>query len=216
MQNIKGILFDMDGVLADSEPVILKAAILALKEYGVNAEKKDFIPFIGAGEDKFVGGVAEFHNVKYKKEMKERAYDIFDEIVESELVKYEKIPETLNTLKRSGNKLALCTSADLRKVKSLLPVIGLPFTIFDIILSGNDIKNKKPDPEIFNTACMKLNLKNENCVVIEDAINGIKAAKAAKCKVIAVTTSFKEEVLKNYNPDAIVDKTFKIIDYINK
>lgn len=215
MKNITGVLFDMDGVLADSEPVILKAAMLALKEFGVNADKKDFIPFIGAGEDKFVGGVAELHGVPYRKEMKERAYDIFDLIVAEEIVRYEKISETLRLLKQTL-KLALCTSADLRKAKSLLPVIGLSFDTFDVVLSGNDITNKKPNPEIFLTACKKLKLSPQNCVVIEDAINGIKAAKAAGCKVIAVTTSFDKETLNNYNPDAIVDKTYKIAEIINK
>ena len=64
---IKAIIFDMDGVLLDSEPAMKKSAILALKEFGVEAKEEDFIPFTGAGEDRFVGGVAELHGVPYKK-----------------------------------------------------------------------------------------------------------------------------------------------------
>lgn len=65
-----GIIFDMDGVLVDSEPVIRMAAIRGLKEYGVFAKPEDFDPFVGAGEDRFVGGVSEKYGVPYVPEMK--------------------------------------------------------------------------------------------------------------------------------------------------
>ena len=61
----RAILFDMDGVLVDSEPVILKSAIQGLREYGVEAVPSDFTEFVGAGEDRFVGGVAEKHGAVF-------------------------------------------------------------------------------------------------------------------------------------------------------
>ena len=69
------VLFDMDGVLVDSEPIINAAAIRALAEFGIQAKPQDFEPFVGAGEDRYVGGVAELHGKTYLLEMKRRTYD---------------------------------------------------------------------------------------------------------------------------------------------
>ena len=69
------VLFDMDGVLVDSEPIINAAAIRALAEFGITARPEDFQPFVGAGEDRYVGGVAELHGQTYVPEMKHRTYD---------------------------------------------------------------------------------------------------------------------------------------------
>lgn len=57
------VIFDMDGVLVDTEPVINKAAILGLREYGLDAKPEDFVPFIGRGETKYIGGVAEIYGL---------------------------------------------------------------------------------------------------------------------------------------------------------
>ena len=69
------VIFDMDGVLVDSEPIINAAAIRALAEFGIEARPEDFEPFVGAGEDRYVGGVAELHGKAYVLEMKHRTYD---------------------------------------------------------------------------------------------------------------------------------------------
>ena len=73
------VIFDMDGVLVDSEPIIRAAAIRALAEFGIAARPEDFEPFVGAGEDRFVGGVAELHGAKFVPEMKRRTYDWYFE-----------------------------------------------------------------------------------------------------------------------------------------
>jgi cytidine deaminase len=75
----------MDGVLVDSEPVILAAAIACLTEYGLRVKPEDFVPYIGAGEDRFIGGVAEKYGLIYRKEMKERVYQIYQEIAPKKL-----------------------------------------------------------------------------------------------------------------------------------
>jgi beta-phosphoglucomutase len=72
---ITAIIFDMDGVLVDSEPIICAAAIHALAEFGIQANPEDFEPFVGAGEDRYVGGVAEKYGKTYVLEMKHRTYD---------------------------------------------------------------------------------------------------------------------------------------------
>ena len=77
------VLFDMDGVLVDSEPIINAAAIRALAEFGIQARPEDFEPFVGAGEDRYVGGVAELHGQTFVPEMKHRTYDWYLKLLPS-------------------------------------------------------------------------------------------------------------------------------------
>lgn len=205
------ILFDMDGVLVNSEKVILKSAMKALSEYGVFANKEDFREFIGAGEDRFVGGVAEKYGALYQPEMKKRTYEIYHTLVQNNLEVYKNTIRTLKELHALGFDLALASSADREKVDVNLKTANIPTEIFKVIVTGNDTTAKKPSPEIFQKAALKANYQPDSCLVIEDAINGIHAAKAADMKVIAITTSFPRIVLANESPDYIIDDLYEIL-----
>lgn len=203
MQNKYSILFDMDGVLVDSEPVIEAAAIAGLMEYGVPAKPQDFTPFIGTGEDRYIGGVAEKYGVPYKLEMKARVYQIYLEIVPQKLKVFEGIIELLNKWQSEGVKMALASSADRIKIDANLRVAGINPSLFSAIISGEDVINKKPSPDIYLLAASRIVANPKDCIVIEDALNGIQAAKAAGMKCLAVATSFESEVLEKEGPDFI-------------
>ena len=191
------ILFDMDGVLMDSEPVITQAAMLGLKEFGVDTAYTDFHEFTGMGEDKFIGGVAEKHGVKYHTGMKKRVYDIYLEIVSPGTLRvYPHTRPTLEALKARGVRMALASSADHVKIAANLRVAGLDDGIFNAIIGGEDVKRKKPAPDIYLLAAQRLGARPEDCVVAEDAISGVEAGKAAGCVVAAVSGSFSEERLR--------------------
>lgn len=200
-----GIIFDMDGVLLDSEPFIIKAASQMFAEKGLIVQPHDFHPFTGTGEDRFIGGVAEKYNFPLDlAEAKKRTYDIYLEIIKGALLPLNGVREFINKCRIMNKKLAVASSADWRKVKGNLDEIKIPVETFDAVLAGNDVKNKKPDPEIFLLAAQRLGLNPKDCLVIEDAPSGIKAAKAAGCKCLAITSSFTPEQLKGadfYAPD---------------
>ena len=212
MQNKFAILFDMDGVLVDSEPVIEAAAIAGLLEYGISAKPQDFTPFIGAGEDKYIGGVAEKYGVPYKLEMKARVYQIYLELVPLKLKVYDGVIELLNRWHSEGVKMALASSADRIKIDANLRVAGINPSLFSAIISGEDVINKKPSPDIYLLAASRIGANPQDCIVIEDALNGIQAAKAAGMKCVAIATSFEKAVLKNEKPDLIYNK---ISDAVN-
>ena len=149
-----GILFDMDGVLVDSEPVITEAAIRALREFGVFVREEDFKPFTGMGENRFVGGVAEKYGKPFVPEMKTRAYEIYGQIVDQHLKVYAGTHGALQAL--AGYKLALASSADLVKVRHNLRVANIPFSTFQAVVTAEDVERKKPDPAIFLKAAEKL------------------------------------------------------------
>ena len=185
---IKAIVFDMDGVLIDSEQVMSKAAILALKEFGVNAQPYDFIPFMGQGENSFIGNVARKYNVEYQYAMKYRAYEIYDELVSNEAKLFPNIKETITALKKRGYRISLASGADMMKVSSNIRAIGMEESDFEAFVTGNDVTRNKPEPDIFLLAAEKMKINPAYCLVCEDTISGIKAAKAAGMQCLGITS----------------------------
>lgn len=186
-----GIIFDMDGVLVDSEPFIVKAATQMFAELGLKISPEDFHPFTGTGENRFISGVAEKYNFPVDiKKAKDRTYDIYLEIIKSKLKPLPGVGEFINHCRKLGKKTAIASSADWRKVEGNLSEINLSVKLFDAVIAGEDVEHKKPAPDIFLLAAGKIGLDPKDCLVIEDALNGIKAAKAAGCKCLAITSSY--------------------------
>lgn len=191
-----GVIFDMDGVLVDSEPFICKAAMRMFAERGLTVRPEDFLPFVGAGENRYVGGVAEKYNFPIDIERdKGRTYDIYLEIIKGELQPLPGVREFIGKCRAKGLKIAVASSADWRKVRGNLTEIGLPLETFDAVVTGEDVVNKKPAPDIFLAAAKKLGLNPNECLVVEDAVNGVQAAKAAGARCLALLTSFNEDQL---------------------
>lgn len=192
----KGVIFDMDGVLLDSEPFICKAACMMFAERGLTVQPEDFLPFVGAGENRYIGGVAEKYGFPVDIDaVKKRTYDIYLEIIKGRLHALPGVYDFLASCRQKGKKLALATSADRRKAEGNLREINLPYSSFDAIVTGEDVVQKKPDPEIFATAARRLGLDPRHCLVVEDAVNGVAAARAAGSRCLGLTTSFTREQL---------------------
>jgi beta-phosphoglucomutase len=193
---IKGVLFDMDGVLVDSEPFICKAAMMMFAELGVTVSPEDFHPFVGMGENRYLGGVAGNHGIVVDIEkVKARTYAIYENIVKGNLSPLPGTHEFIAECKRRGFRLALATSADRVKMEVNLREIGLLPDTFNYIVTGLDVANKKPFPDIYLKAAEEIGLKPQECLVVEDAVSGIKAGKAAGCRCLAVTSSFDAKIL---------------------
>jgi beta-phosphoglucomutase len=206
---IKGVLFDLDGVLVDSEAFICKAAMMMFKELGVKTKPEDFHPFMGMGENRYIGGVAEKHGIEVDIEkVKSRTYEIYNKISHGKLNPLPGALELISFCRGRGLKVALATSTDKVKMEISLKEIGLSNSTFDSIVTGQDIVNKKPFPDIYLKASKSLGLKPFECLVVEDAVSGIKAAKAAGCKCLAVTTSFYSSKLNE--ADWICDSLLKV------
>jgi len=195
---IRGVLFDMDGVLVDSEPFICKAAIMMFSELGIRVSDEEFLPFVGMGENRYIGGVAERHGLTVDIErVKARTYEIYGIIVRGNLSPLPGAHEFISKCRNKGLSLALATSADMIKMEVNLKEIGLSNDSFETIVTGLDVKNKKPFPDIYQKAAENLGLKPNECLVVEDAVSGIKSGKTAGCRCLAVTTSFDATVLKD-------------------
>jgi beta-phosphoglucomutase len=193
---LKGILFDMDGVLLESEQLTSQAAVEYFRKKGADVKPEDFIPFYGMGEKKYFGGVAEKYDIPFDVEKeKDKVYDLFAEMAKKKMEPMPGVREFLAKVKGMNLKTAVATSASRYKVDINLELIGISKSEFDAIVSAEDITHNKPDPEIFLQAASKLDLKPIECLVVEDAPGGVEAAKSAGCKCLAVMSSFTEEEL---------------------
>lgn len=194
----RGVVFDMDGVLCDSEPFICEAAMRMFAErHHLQVRPEDFLPFVGAGEDRYLGGVAERYGIAWNLEAdKMRTYQIYLEIIRGRLRALNGAHEFIARCRGLGIRLAVATSADAVKMQGNLAEIGLPPETFDVCVNGLEVVHKKPDPEIFLLAIRRLELEPEVCLVVEDAPNGIRAGTAAGARCLGLTTSFSASELR--------------------
>lgn len=194
---IKGVLFDMDGVLVDSEAFILEAARSMFSERGLSTHPEDFEPFVGMGENSYLGGVAKKYNLRIDIDRaKARTYEIFGEIIRGRLRPLPGAIDFIARCRSKGLRLALATSADRVKMEANLREIGLATETFDVLVNGLDVAHRKPHPEIYLTAAERLGLSPVECLVVEDALSGLDAAKAAGARCLMLETSFSRERMK--------------------
>ncbi|KAF0914937.1 hypothetical protein E2562_032848 [Oryza meyeriana var. granulata] len=204
---VSAVLFDMDGVLCNSEELSRLAGVDVFAEMGIDVTVDDFVPYMGTGEANFLGGVATLKGVKdfNPESAKKRFFEIY-------LDKYAKpnagigFPGALDLVmecKNAGLKVAVASSADRIKVDANLAAAGLPLSLFDAIVSADAFENLKPAPDIFLAASKTLGVDTDECIVIEDALAGVQAAKAAEMRCIAVMTTLKEDALQQASPSLI-------------
>jgi HAD superfamily hydrolase (TIGR01509 family) len=195
--NIRAVIFDMDGVLTNSEPLINEAAIQMFREKGLTVQPDDFLPFVGTGEERYVGGVAEkYHFPLDPVAAKQRTYEIYLDLVSSKLEAFPGVTQLVSTIRKAGLYVAVASSADKIKVVANLQKIRLPLESWDAVVTGEQVKNKKPAPDIFLIAARQLGVDASQCVVVEDAVNGIQAAKVAGMRCVAVAQTFPAERLQ--------------------
>lgn len=194
---VRAVIFDMDGVLVDSEPLINEAAVRMFHERGVPVCPEDFLPFVGTGEDRYIGGVAEKYGVRLDlAEAKGRTYEIYLDLVPLKLRAFPGAVETVKDCRDAGLVVAVASSADLVKVRTNLTHIGLPPERWDAVVTAEDVRHKKPAPDLFLAAANRLGIEPAACVVVEDAPSGIQAALAAGMRCLAVAQTFPAERLR--------------------
>jgi beta-phosphoglucomutase-like phosphatase (HAD superfamily) len=209
-----GIIFDMDGVLTDSEWFIAEAGRLMFQEtHGAAVTHEDFLPFVGLGENRFLGGVAEKYGIaSFDIERdKARTYAIYTEIIKGKLKPLPGAVEFVRRCRELGFKTALATSTDYVKMTASLEAIGLSDAggeagggFFDATVNGLEVERRKPFPDIFLEAARRIGAGPECCWVVEDSVGGIAAAKAAGMRCLALLTTFPEAEVKQAGPDIIV------------
>lgn len=186
----------MDGVIVDSEPITKEACVRLFAEKGYTVQASDFNPFVGMGENHLLSGVAEQYGVTLDIERdKARLYVIYLDLIPGRLKPLPGVFSFIEECRRRRLKLALASSADSVKVQGNLHAIGLAATSFDKVVNGSEVARKKPFPDIFLAAAKGIGVPSADCLVVEDAVAGVEAAKSAGARCLALTTSFSADRL---------------------
>lgn len=196
MSALYGLIFDVDGVIADTEAVNARASIKVFEDLfsikGVRRE--DFEAGLGRGAEEYVKAAARVHGLELTEEQVGKATQLRQEyflnvLSEEPLPPFPGVLELMEkAMQREYFRVAIATSGTLEKSRAVLDAARVPYQEM-VYITGSDVKNKKPDPELFLLAAERMRVESANCVVIEDAPNGVQAAKAAGAKCIAVTNS---------------------------
>lgn len=210
MSDMYGLIFDVDGVIADTEAVNARVSKQVFEELFdiTGVRRRDFEAGLGRGAAEYVRAGARAHCVELSDEQIERVtqlrQDYFMQVLESEPVPpFPGVMELMNAARMAADfEVAIATSGTAEKSQAVLKAAGVPYGEM-VYINGSVVKHRKPDPELFNLAIEGIEVPPERCVVIEDAPNGVQAGKAAGAKVIAVTNSVQAEKLDQ--ADLIVD-----------
>lgn len=194
----EAVLFDMDGVLVDSEELIALAAQMMFKaKYSIEMPRDAFLPYVGAGEDRYLGGPAAERGIEIDvPSAKALTYEYYGQLASTHIRVLAGAREYLSACKESGMKIALASAADKTKVLINLKVLGVEEGFFDAFVTGSEVEHKKPSPDIYLLAARKTGVQVDRCLVVEDAVNGIIAGVRAGCRCLGITSSFSESELK--------------------
>ena len=197
-----GLIFDVDGVIADTERVNAEASIKVFADlFGVQGiVRSDFEAGLGRGAAEYVRSAARVHGLELSDEQVAAATEArqanFLAMLETEpLPAFPGVLELMMAaMARDDFRVGIATSSTREKSEAVLQSAQVPYQQMAYV-TGSDVKNKKPDPELFLTAAERMGLKPSCCVVIEDAPDGVAAAKAAGSGCVAVTNSASAEKL---------------------
>lgn len=174
------IIFDLDGTLLDSEPWHKRAEIEAFKTFGIDISEADLIPYVGTTLPHMLGGLAPELTVEQFLEVEQ---PILAGYIETQMETFADAERLVNRL---TVPLALATSSMRWYVDATSKRFPWLESRFTVRRCQADISKGKPDPEIFLQVCEALGANPTACLVIEDSPNGVAAARAAGCKVVAV------------------------------
>ncbi len=198
-----GLIFDVDGVIADTEAINARASAEVFEElFGIKGVKReDFEEGIGRGAEAYMQAAARVHGLELTGNDLARAVALrqekFLEVLKNEgLVPYPGVLELIHeALEDPSWGVAIATSSTREKSEAVLKASRIPYHRM-VYVTGSEVKAKKPDPELFLTAARKLGVEPRESVVVEDAPNGVEAAKAGGFHCVAVTNTVPAEKLK--------------------
>lgn len=199
----------MDGVLVDSEPLHKRAKERAFQEFGIVLPESVYDSYKGRPDATMLPELLTARGWSADKiaQLSKRKNEFFDEI-KHEL---EAVPGAVDFVlwAKSRYKIALATSATPRNRATVFALLGIG-DHFRAVVDSSGHTRPKPDPEVFQVAMRELGVGPGDCWIIEDSVNGLRAARAAQCVTVAITTTFDRETLFAAGADRVVDSFAEI------
>ncbi|MFV0379503.1 MAG: HAD family hydrolase [Anaerorhabdus sp.] len=211
---IDTVLFDMDGVLINSEPYYVDNTFKWMKEHGFKGDKKEIHKLVGTHMDQTYQLISEMFNgsvsISEAKRLNENHFK--NNPLDYPSVLKSESEEVLKILKGEGYKIGLCSSSSRKDIEKMLKTCNLE-KYFDFYVSGEEFNESKPNPEIYICAAKKLGSDVENCLVVEDSPFGITAGIRANMSVLAVKDL--EFNLDQSHATKIISNLSEIITWLN-
>lgn len=210
IQDLELVILDMDGTLVDSEILWCKSFLSAGKLLSADVTREDYVSTVG------IGG-KEAYDMMIKILKGSCTPEEFNTEILAQMQEYKKTEkiqlkkgaiEILDFLDKNNIKIALATSTYKKEAYEMLKANDI-YDRFDFIICGDDVQNRKPDPEIYNKVCTTLNVKKDKILVVEDSKYGVQSAYNAGLKCIMVI----DMVTPTKNEEAI---TYKILNSLNE
>ena len=199
----KAVIWDMDGVIADTAPYHFKAWQEVFRKREVNYTEEDFRRNFGLRNDTIIRNIlgeqiaqSEIDAIAREKE------ETFRKVVRQKVRPLPGAVELIKSLREHRFKMALASSAPMENIRLITRSLGID-NCFQAIVTGRDVTEGKPSPQGFLLAAQRLGVEPRNCIVIEDAVAGVAAAKTAGMHCLAITNTHPRQSLKQ--ADLIVD-----------
>lgn len=183
---IQAVIFDMDGVLIDSEPIYFEIEKSSFQHLGATVEETEHHTYVGVTLESMFQQVMDKHKLDHVMEEvlafhKDNVMKVMQD--HKELQAFDHVEQWIEWLSASGIKLAVASSSPRSLIELILERTGLR-RFFTVIVSGEEVAHGKPAPDIFLHAASLLQVEPQHCVVIEDSRNGVRAAKLAGMRCI--------------------------------
>lgn len=212
MDGVKAVIFDMDGVLIDSEPLWRRAMIAGFGDIGIDFTEDDCRKTTGMRFREVIDHWFQHHTITActQDDLNSNVINHLIELINNEGQPMTGAVETLEFFKKNRMPIGLATSSSNILIETVLNKLSIrPY--FSSIVSAEFLQFGKPHPEVFIKCSEELKVLPKNCLVIEDSLNGVLAAKAAQMKVIAIPDAQLGGIQKFSLADHCVNDLFDVI-----
>ncbi|MBN1127291.1 MAG: HAD family phosphatase [Sedimentisphaerales bacterium] len=211
---LKAVIFDFDGVIADSEPLHCQAFLDVLPAFGIKMTRQQYYEkYLGYSDAECIDALSTDFDVDLNEETSTRLMQQkmarFEELARGQNCILDGIGEFVAMLQKKAIRLAICSGAFRSDIDLILDGTGLAKS-FEVIVTAEDVRWGKPHPEGYMTTLVRLNaqglnIEAEECAVIEDSFWGLDAARKAGMKCVAVSNTYPAQELVNH-ADLVVDR----------
>ncbi|SFL88989.1 HAD family hydrolase [Pelosinus propionicus] len=190
---VKAVIFDLDGTLVDSEPNYSKADDVLLEEYGIQALSEEIKKkYVGIGTREMMEDIKGMYGLKESIDVlvaKKNKYYL--DIAKENTIVFPEMYRFLQFLKENNYPLAIASGSSPEIIDIILTITNLT-EYFDVILSADEVVKGKPAPDVFWEAAKRLGVPFESCLVMEDSVHGVEAAKSASMYCMALPYMMEE------------------------
>jgi len=214
---IKGAIFDMDGLMIDTEKLLVRFWRQAAKEFGYDMTFQNVLDIRSLSRKYAVPQLKSIFGENFEfSSIRARRIELMNAYIDEHGFEVKKgLFDILEYLRDNNYKIAVATATANDRAKKYLKMIEA-IDYFDEIVCGDMIKNGKPDPDIYLTAANALGLKPEECAAFEDSPNGIKSAYAAGCRVIMIPDLSQPDESIEPMIDSVYKSLDKAVDFFEK